>query len=152
MNSAARRGQLFSVPRASIDEDLFTAGNFFKSIYSREEAFNRSRSFPNSAKVAGKRPGRVRIFLRSISRCDDSDAEVERREPSEGEKPALFPEKRDRENIEKDKPKTESEKKQQGEQQSLFQPLPFFFQLRNKQFQPRVQSRSDRGNHGFASI
>jgi hypothetical protein len=31
VNTAARRRQFFSVARASIDKELFTTGNFFKS-------------------------------------------------------------------------------------------------------------------------
>ena len=40
--------------------------------------------------------------------------------PPRVQTPPPFPENRDRKNVEKDKPKAKTEKKQQGDQESLF--------------------------------
>ena len=150
MDSAARCGQLLSVPRASIDEDLFTAGNLFKSItHGKKPLVDRDLLLTPPRWREKARSGQY--FLRSITAATTPTPEVERGEPSEGESQPFSQKSATAKILRRINPKL-SPKKQQDEQQSPASTAPVLLPTRNKQFQPRVQSRSDCGKHGFASI
>ena len=64
-----------------------------------------------------------------FDRGNNPDGEISQRETADCRNPAVLPKQSDEKNRQKDDAKTKPEEQQEGENESLFDPLTFFFEF-----------------------